>query len=105
MEIAAASAAMTLPNISWHKDLRLVSLGLSISIVGIYPAVWPPRAAFPQDKAQWHRRHRRIVSARLKAQAVDFEPRSHRAQSDPWKMDKDGKSYWGKSTPASLIRK
>ncbi|RQQ15537.1 hypothetical protein DF107_09060 [Burkholderia stagnalis] len=58
-----------------------------------------------QDKAQWHRRHRRVESARLKKDAVDYEAESHRAQSDPWKMDKDGKSYWGKDAPDSLMRK
>lgn len=58
-----------------------------------------------QDKAQWHRRHRRVESARLKKDAVDYEPESHRAQSDQWKMDKDGKAYWGGNVPASLTRK
>ncbi|WP_179401585.1 hypothetical protein [Burkholderia guangdongensis] len=58
-----------------------------------------------QDKAQWHRRHRRIESARLKEDAVDYETRSHRAQSDPWKMDKDGKIYWGRDVPGYLMRK
>lgn len=58
-----------------------------------------------QDKEQWHRRHRRIESARLRAQATDYEPTSHRAQSDPWKMDKDGKTYWGRDIPKYLMRK
>ncbi|AOI58177.1 hypothetical protein [Burkholderia diffusa] len=58
-----------------------------------------------QDKAQWHRRHRRVESARLKKVAVDYEPESHRAQSDQWKMDKDGKVYWGKDAPEHMMRK
>jgi hypothetical protein len=58
-----------------------------------------------QDKAQWHRRHRRIESARLRVGPTDYEPTSHRAQSDPWKMDKDGKTYWGRDIPARLMRK
>jgi hypothetical protein len=58
-----------------------------------------------QDKAQWHRRHRRVESARLRQSAESYEPQSHHAQSDPWKMDKDGKHYWGKAGPAYLMRK
>lgn len=58
-----------------------------------------------QDKAHWHRRHRRIESARLKQAGLDYDPRSHRAQSDPWQMDKDGKTYWGKEIQPHLLRK
>ncbi|RQR90950.1 MULTISPECIES: hypothetical protein [unclassified Burkholderia] len=58
-----------------------------------------------QDKEQWHRRHRRVESARLKKDAVDYEPESHRTQSDQWKMDKDGKAYWGKDAPDHMMRK
>jgi hypothetical protein len=58
-----------------------------------------------QDKAQWHRRHRRVESSRLRQMAEGYEPLSHRAQSDPWKMDKDGKHYWGKDSPSYLMRK
>lgn len=58
-----------------------------------------------QDKAQWHRRHRRIEATRLKTESTDYEPRSHREQSDPWKMDKDGKRYWGRDAAPDLMRK
>ncbi|KVE06295.1 hypothetical protein WI91_08080 [Burkholderia vietnamiensis] len=58
-----------------------------------------------EDKAQWHRRYRRVESARLKKDAVDYEPESHRTQSDQWTMDKDGKTYWGGNVPASLVSK
>jgi hypothetical protein len=57
------------------------------------------------DKAKWHRRHRREERARLKSSAEDYVPQSHREHSDPWSMDKDGKKYWGSDVAPKLIRK
>jgi hypothetical protein len=44
------------------------------------------------DKAIWHRRHRR----------ADYIARSHRAHSNPWMMDKDGKHWWAGAQPRDM---
>src|SRR5580692_7140365 len=47
------------------------------------------------EKAKWHRRHRREERARLKTEGQDYIARSHKEHSNPWLMGKDGKTYWG----------
>jgi len=57
------------------------------------------------DKAKWHRRHRREERARLKVDAESYVPRSHRKHSGPWRMEKDGKIYWGSEANPKEMRK
>jgi hypothetical protein len=59
-------------------------------------------ASEAEGKAKWHRRHRHAESARLRKDAVDYEPRSHREHSNTWDMEKDGKRYWGRATVQSM---
>lgn len=58
-----------------------------------------------KDKAEWHRRHRREERERLKAEGINYVPRSHKEHSSPWTMEKDGKIYWGNEASAKEMRK
>ncbi len=57
------------------------------------------------DKKQWHRRWRTQERVRLtvrlrrsgQAGLEDYLPIAVREISNPWRMDKDGKSYWSAS--------
>jgi hypothetical protein len=55
-----------------------------------------------KDKAIWHRRHRRAERSEIKLAGVDYIARSHRAHSDPWLMDKDGKRWWAEAQPCDM---
>ncbi|WP_050455352.1 hypothetical protein [Candidatus Burkholderia verschuerenii] len=57
-----------------------------------------------EDKAIWHRRHRRIEDARLKTAGPDFVAHHRNQHSSTWVMDKDGKQYFGSRYP-ELLRK
>lgn len=57
------------------------------------------------DKAQWHRAHRRAENARLHSQGDEFIEQSDRDVSDPWRLSKDGKRWWGPAMDSRYMRK
>lgn len=57
------------------------------------------------DKAKWHRRHRREERERLKVEGQDYTARSHKEHSSTWRMEKDGKAYWGTEITPKEMRK
>lgn len=54
------------------------------------------------DKAAWHRRDRRAAKLNIASEGQDYVDRSHRENSNPWSMAKDGRQYCPDAPPKSL---
>lgn len=58
-----------------------------------------------EDKALWHRAHRRIERSALKHEGEEYLPQYEAAHSSTWLMDKDGKQYFDAARHPEIMRK
>jgi hypothetical protein len=54
------------------------------------------------EKAIWHRRYRRAKRSEVKLAGADYIARSHRAHSNSWMMEKDGKHWRAEAQPRDM---
>lgn len=58
-----------------------------------------------EDKALWHRAHRRIERVALKRDGDEYLASSRHAHSSTWTMDKDGKHFFDAAESPKIMRK